>query len=324
MAILIGIDEAGYGPLLGPLVVSMAVFELPQEYLRANLWKILNTAVSAGKKGLSGRLLITDSKKAYTPASGVGHLRRTVLSCLRAVESSNGPALSTAGELLASLDASAVERIQRYNWYKDVHIQTLGHEASDVQLSGTVLRNCLSAKKMKLLSLQSRCLDVMYFNTRVENVRNKSRVLFTELCTLILSAVNRYGGSEPPQIIVDRQGGRINYHQELLRMFPGSSLTVLRQDEKMSSYELQYGSKCMRIHFCIKADLKYLPVCLASMASKYLREVLMEAQNNYFCNLCPELKPTAGYWEDGQRFLDELARKLPGFQFDPKQLIRNL
>ena len=233
-------------------------------------------------------------------------------------------ALNTAGDLLAQLDGSAVSRVGAYTWYKDLAAQSLGHDAADIGLSATVLSSSMASKNVKLLELQSRCVDVYYFNSRVEQVRNKSRVLFTELCTLIFNFLAKYQTAQPVQIVVDRQGGRINYHQELLRMFPGALLTVLRQDEKMSSYELLYGQKAMRIHFCIKADLKYLPVCLASMASKYLREVLMEAQNNYFCTLCPELQPTAGYWEDGRRFIEELAVRLPALRFDAKQLIRTL
>jgi len=323
MSLLIGIDEAGYGPLLGPLVVSSAVLEMPDEHLRADLWKLLKTAVASDKKKLAGRLLITDSKKAYTPAAGVAHLRKTVLSCLHAA--SEAISLDSASDLLAALDAEALARTKTYAWYENIHTQPLGHESSDISLSAAVLRNALQKKDIKLVSLKSRCLDVSWYNAKVEKVRNKSRVLFTELCTLILDAVrNCPDNSRPFQVIVDRQGGRINYHQELLRMFPGASLTVLRQDPAISSYELIYHNRTIKIHFCIKADLKYLPVCLASMTSKYLREVLMEAQNDWFCRLCPQLKPTAGYWEDGKRFLNDLAEKLPMFACDQKQLVRIL
>ena len=86
MVILAGIDEAGYGPLLGPLVVSVAALEMPAELLRADLWDHLSKAVAKDKKGFNGRLLITDSKKAYTPSSGIAHLRRTVLSSLAVID----------------------------------------------------------------------------------------------------------------------------------------------------------------------------------------------------------------------------------------------
>ena len=78
MALLVGIDEAGYGPLLGPLVVSAVALEVPEGLLRADLWDVLGKAVSAQKRGLAGRLLIADSKKAYNRKKGIDPLRRSI------------------------------------------------------------------------------------------------------------------------------------------------------------------------------------------------------------------------------------------------------
>ena len=107
-------------------------------------------------------------------------------------------------------------------------------------------------------------------------------------------------------------------------MFPEFSLSVIREDDKMSSYEMIRSGRGMRIHFCIKADSKYLTVAMASMVSKYLREVMMESLNRYFCNLCDNLKPTAGYWQDGQRFIEEMSNQLESHQVDKEKLVRIL
>lgn len=107
-------------------------------------------------------------------------------------------------------------------------------------------------------------------------------------------------------------------------MFPEFSLSVIRQDATMSSYEMTHSGRIMRIHFCIKADSKYLTVALASMVSKYLREVMMASLNRYFCELCPDLTPTAGYWQDGQRFVKDLSTMLSSEQIDKQKLVRIL
>jgi hypothetical protein len=322
MVILAGIDEAGYGPLLGPLVVSAAALEIPAELLRADLWELLGKSVAKEKKGLKGRLLITDSKKAYTPSSGIAHLRRTVLSCLAACEK-DARHPETAAELLFRLCPAAAERLWAYPWHENLDHLPLGENPQAVDVASAVLNKGLEEHGMRLVSLSARCLDVGFYNSRVETVRNKARVLFGELCGLISELV--CGGHPGPfQFVIDRQGGRVNYHQELLRMFPEAELTIIRQDEKMSSYEMSYVNKQIRIHFAAGADARFLPVCLASMVSKYIRETVMDSQNAFFQKLCPVLKPTAGYWQDGQRFVKEMAEKLPGFAYDPRKFIRSL
>lgn len=322
MVILAGIDEAGYGPLLGPLVVSIAALEMPDELLRANMWELLGKAVAQEKKHLKGRLLITDSKKAYTPASGVGHLRRTVLSCL-AVRDRQERHPETAAELLRRLCPAAAERLRAYPWHSNLERLGLGENPQAVDVTSAMLRRSLDEHGMRLRSLSSKCLDVGFYNRRVTVVRNKSRVLFGELCGLIDDLVHSEEGG-PFQFVVDRQGGRVNYHQELLRMFPEAALSIIRQDEKMSSYEMGLAGKSVRIHFATGADGRFLPVCLASMVSKYIREVVMESQNAYFVNLCDSLKPTAGYWQDGQRFVKDLAEKVPDFVYERDKFVRLL
>ena len=85
---------------------------------------------------------------------------------------------------------------------------------------------------------------------------------------------------------------------------------------------MQCGSPKMSLHFMVGADMKFLPVALASMVSKFVRELLIENINQYFICRCSDLKPTAGYWKDGLRFIHDLKRKSPGFEINMTQLVR--
>jgi hypothetical protein len=78
----------------------------------------------------------------------------------------------------------------------------------------------------------------------------------------------------------------------------------------------------MRLHFTVEADSKYLPVALASMLSKLVRELLMEELNRYFAALMPTLKPTAGYWQDGLRFIEDIKPLHTKHTIDRRLLIR--
>ena len=66
MAVLAGIDEAGFGPLMGPLVVSSSAFLVPETLLKANLWQVLKKSVAEGRKHFAGRLVIADSKMLFS------------------------------------------------------------------------------------------------------------------------------------------------------------------------------------------------------------------------------------------------------------------
>jgi hypothetical protein len=59
------------------------------------------------------------------------------------------------------------------------------------------------------------------------------------------------------------------------------------------------------IHFRPEAEDAHLPVALASMTAKLVRELAMARFNRYWCLRMPELKPTAGYTLDARRWLEE-------------------
>lgn len=317
MAVLVGIDEAGYGPILGPLVISSSALGLPQRLLSADLWQVLKRSVSDKRKHLAGRLLIADSKKAHNKSLGTKHLERTVLACLRCL----GREPATFGELLAALCPACLDGLGEYPWYKDADSQKVPADLADIRIASTVLAGDMAANGARLRSLRSVCLDVRCYNRMVSNVKNKANVLFTAICQLIENAFENFVG-EDLQIIIDRQGGRVRYRASLQRMFPHMDLRILSETEETSSYELQADGKSMRLHFIVDGDEKFLPVSLASMVSKYLRELFMFSINRYFAGFCPGLKPTAGYWQDGLRFISDLQKNLPKDKYDADLLIR--
>ena len=61
---------------------------------------------------------------------------------------------------------------------------------------------------------------------------------------------------------------------------------------------------------------------LRSCIAKYARETCMAAFNDYFATLDPELKPTAGYRNDGWRWLEDAAPMLERARIDRSVLVR--
>jgi len=62
----------------------------------------------------------------------------------------------------------------------------------------------------------------------------------------------------------------------------------------------------MHVQFESRADETHMPVSLASMISKYSRELLMSRFNDYFQSHVPDLDRTAGYARDARRFLADI------------------
>ena len=190
-----------------------------------------------------------------------------------------------------------------------------------MEIASAVLAEDLASNGIELLELRSCCLDVAHYNKMVGTVRNKASVLFTATAQLIKAAYDNFAGDDL-QIIIDRQGGRVHYQRILQRMFADMELRIVRESPTNSSYELQSGSKQMRLHFTVGADERFLPVSLASMVSKYVRELLVDNINRYFSSFHSELRPTAGYWKDGLRFIEDLKTHIPHVEYDSNQLIR--
>src|SRR5688572_3861291 len=82
--ILAGIDEAGYGPLLGPLVVGCCAFQVadadPASDELPCVWKRLKKLVSKNRTKAGKKLHVNDSKIVYT--AGLKELERAILALI--------------------------------------------------------------------------------------------------------------------------------------------------------------------------------------------------------------------------------------------------
>ena len=317
-AIIVGIDEAGYGPVLGPLVVSASAFEVPLASAATDLWRLLKTCVAKKASSRDARVCILDSKKLFKPTDGVGRLERTVLSVTGAWQEVP-PDLH---QLLRLVAPDAIAKLQEYPWYHGANPQLpRPADASGVNLAATVLRRNMDSLGIRPAGLWSEVLPEGHYNRLVSGTQNKAVVLLGLTLRLIQRVSDAHPHS-PIHFYIDKQGAREHYANPLLRAFEGRRLRVVLEDETTSAYELVNDASHWRISFHMSGESKHLPVAMASCLSKYLREVIMECFNDFWLGHIPALKPTAGYYQDGMRFINDIEEQVRVLGIDRKKLVR--
>ncbi|HYT92814.1 MAG TPA: hypothetical protein VEL76_29120, partial [Gemmataceae bacterium] len=144
------------------------------------------------------------------------------------------------------------------------------------------------------------------FNALLDRWDNKAVVLSLSLTQLLQHNANPDEGAEPVSVFVDKHGGRNTYAAVLQQAYPEGVIIAREEGKDRSVYQLEGGRRPVELTFQPRADATHFCVALASMVSKYLREVLMLEFNAFWQTHLPDLKPTAGYPTDAQRFLDAI------------------
>jgi hypothetical protein len=320
VAIVAGIDEAGLGPVLGPLVVSAAAFSVPDDSARASLWQLLAAAVARRPGKRHARIAIADSKDLYSGlrgAAGLGRLERGVLAML----ATRGLLPQSLAGLLEIVSPPAAREASAYPWYRQLHLPLPVEQSMlEAVLSANALDAAMQQAKVKLLILRSETVFEREFN-RLTQATNKAQMLLDVTSRLLLRL---WQMAEGQRLIVhvDHQGGRVRYLEPLARVFEGASFKVLEEDDSRSSYRLTAPPRRAEIHFAVDCENRQLPVALASMTSKYLRELFMRIYNSYWSQHVPDLAPTAGYYTDGRRFFQAIQPAVRKMGIDEQMLYR--
>lgn len=332
MRVYAGVDEAGYGPMFGPLVVGRSVFGLEGDGSDAHcpdLWKLLSKVVCRDlKSARRGRIAVNDSKKLHKTGRGIAnvrHLERGVLAFTAMADKQP----VTVCDWLDALGETAHHDLAALPWYApgdDQPWQPLpcAITRGELAIDRAMLRHAAQRSGVQLLDIGASVVFEDRFNRMVAATRSKAATSFTFVAGH-LQAVWRQFAEHAPTVIVDRQSGRTHYRELLALNFPEAYLTIEHERNDSSQYLLETSSphrRAMTVRFEIDAEQRHLPVALASMISKYTRELLMARFQHWFTRHAPRVKPTAGYALDAKRFWRQIQPMLPELSIADRQLRR--
>lgn len=329
--LLIGIDEAGYGPRIGPLCHGFCAIRCPKpaDGSIPDLWRSLKPSVMR-HPARRGAITVDDSKKVYQSGVGLELLRKSVSAFLDCC-----PAASTDSELyqrlLPEADRFSIEEDQ---WGRppvmvesiEVPLPTDCVKPSKVSRPRgrpvLPLNEMLAASGMSVISIGARAMSARHYNKALETSGNKADVNWSVIVAELQRLLALASDDEDVYAVIDRQGGRKFYASRINHLFGGAMAWVEHETPHQSIYKVDEPRRTLRVAFLVNADGQTLPVALGSMAAKLARELCMQRLNAFFKSHSPELKPTAGYYGDANRFLHETRIIREKLAIDNAALIR--
>ncbi len=297
----VGIDEAGYGPNLGPLVMTAVAAEGPEDRV-PDLWSDLAATVDRAG-GDRDRLWIDDSKRIYQAGKGLDRLEAASLAVLSAT---GVPIPTNLSGLLEALGAGSLADAELSLWLDDRFDPPVPSLEAAAMVARTLSRRPLEGSSWRIRSVRSVVLGPLRFNRDLAASGNKSGAHFGAFARLLRGFWDDSAEVSTTWVRSDKHGGRHFYLDLLYQVFPDAWIDRGNEGPDLSRYTIRDASRRLDLSLQPRADANDGLVALASIVSKHLRERWMEVFNAHWTARLPNLRPTAGYPSDAARFREAI------------------
>jgi hypothetical protein len=296
----VGIDEAGYGPNLGPLVMTAVVAESADDR-PPDVWADLPATVCRAG-GEADRLWVDDSKALYRAGVGRDRLDAACLAALAAA-SAGGEVPGTFGGLLDAIGAGTLDGAELSPWLDDGDpLIPVASSRSRVEQARAI--RPFEGAAWRVVAVRSVVVGPSRFNAGLGQHGSKARVHFSAFAGLLGPLWEGAPDGDVTHVRGDKHGGRHFYYEPLLGVFPDAWIDRGVEGPELSRYTVRDPARRRRLELSLlpRADSADGLVALASVVSKSVREHWMDAFNAHFASRLPGLRPTAGYPGDSARF----------------------
>lgn len=302
-------DEAGYGPSMGPLTICATAWRVPSSFDACEMTSLLEPEFLAKPiKSNSTHVPIGDSKKIHREALALeGLILGTKFLCFEI----DGTIHSDWDSNIAVFARQDWERISSIAWYAkrpSNYFVTLDKAIVDQRAYFHAASAKMKAHSIALAGIRMRVIDEVEFNVQVDRTGNKSTLLSEASLALVKQVISEFSSEgEDIEVYCDKHGGRNRYQAILTFIFDEEWFAIEIESRACSRYTAKWAGHSMQIQFKVDGD-SIFPSAAASIIAKWTREELMDRLNGFWeFKVASDIAPTAGYYVDALRFAEQIA-----------------
>ena len=295
---LLGTDEAGFGPNLGPLVIVATAWDTTAADSDALRDLLVDVASSSPDQV---RLHLADSKAVHV--TGKPLASSPLARAARGILAAAGVSGTSLRETITALDIEQADPIAGVPWFERDSDDTPPPEDSGPAAFATTIRRLGIGVRVA-----ADVIPAAAYNDLLDQYGSKGQLLSRRTLRLLRRL---WTPGDDATIVCDKHGGRDKYgpllQECVLDMEPSAGSLFGPAVETLAEGRLRSQYRIGRSHLTFEQKAEaHVQVACASIIAKWLRERTVDAFNAYWTRHQPDLKPTRGYPNDAVRWRNEL------------------